>query len=519
MESKAKVIAAIDVGTNSFHMVTASVNNRGILKIHSKEKEVVRLGSSSRDMKYLLPDAIERGVRTIGNFAKIAEAENAEVRAVATSAVREAENKDEFVQKVFDDSGVIVEVVSGREEGRLIYAGALHALPVVSKKTLVIDIGGGSTEMIVGYDGATKFVNSAKLGAIRCTKAFFPDGEVTSDRVSQCRDYIKGEWSPTLKRIIETGFEVTVGTSGTIQNIAGMTLAAKSEKLPDILNGLTVSRDDVLDLINTIANTGTIAERAAIPGMDPKRADIIVGGALILERALISLNIQKLFISSYALREGIVFDTVQKKKAIQEFPHLSHLRYETVRALCRQYNADCKHSEHVRQISMQLFDGLQSVHNLGYPERELLEAASLLHDVGYHISHDQHHKHSHYIISHCMMPGFTNDESELIANIARYHRKSHPKKKHVSYNRLSRSKQETVKILSGILRIAEGIDRRQIQTVKGVKTVIDNGSVKFQLIPSPDSTEPDIELWGAKRRKMLLEEALHRAVDFDLMDG
>ncbi len=516
MTNKAPVIAAIDVGTNSFHMVIASMNSRGILQIKSKDKEVVRLGSSSRDMKYIQPDAMERGINTIKNFSKIARSEKAEIRAVATSAVREALNKEEFLSRVKSETGVSVELVSGQEEGRLIYIGAVHALPILSNRTLVIDIGGGSTETIVGRDGEVKCVASEKLGAIRLTKRFFTEDVITDAQISDCRNHIIGEWFPTLRRLIQCEFDTSVGTSGTIMNIAAMAALRKKKNLPDILNGLSVSRDDLLSIINVILNARTVKERAAIPGMDPNRADIIVAGALILEQALIILNIQKLLVSVYALREGIVFDTIQKKKAIQEYPHLSHLRFETVYSLCKQYNINFAHAEHVKDITLKIFDDLEPIHKLGFQERELLEVASMLHDIGYTISHDQHHKHSYYIISHCVMPGFTNTESDIIANIARYHRKSHPKKKHENFAKLLPEQQETVKVLAGILRIAEGIDRRQMQLVKTVKTDFDDKEINIHLIPEPDRIKPDIELWGAERRKLLMEETLGRKIKFHL---
>jgi len=514
--NKAPVIAAIDIGTNSFHLVVASVNNRGMMKIFTREKEVVRLGSSGRDMKLLQPDAIERGVRTLKNFTEIAKSQKAEIRAVATSAVREAENKYEFIERVKNELGVDIEIISGAEEGRLIFIGAMHALPLYSQKSLVIDIGGGSTETIIGFNGQVNYVHSAKLGAIRLSKMFFPDDTITEKQIEECRNYIRGEWFPTMSALDETGFTTVVGTSGTIQNIAAMAVAAKGEKLPDVLNGLTVSGNEILLVIKKITKCKTLKQRAEIPGIDSTRADIIVGGALILEHALKTLKIQNILISSYALREGIVFDTVQKMKDIQEYRHLSHLRFDTITGLCQRYNVDIVHAEHVKDLSLAIFDGIQSLHELGCECRELLEAAALLHDAGYYISHDQHHKHSFYIISQCIMPGFTNNEAELIANIARYHRKSHPKKKHENFEKLSDIQKRTVSILAGILRISEGLDRRRMQVVKLLKARIENEEIIISIFCEKNNSISDIEEWGANRRKALLEETFNKKVKFEL---
>lgn len=518
MVSKAPVFAAIDVGTNSFHLIIASVNNRGMLHVILREKEMVRLGSGSGDMKYIQKDAMERGVRALQHFAELARSKNAEIKAVATSAVREALNRDEFLTMVKEQTGIEIEVVSGTEEGRLIYIGAIHALPIYNQKVFILDIGGGSTETIIGQDGEIRYVHSEKIGSIRLTNRFRLDGDITNEQIKECRDYIKGCWTPILKRIYSIGFETVVCTSGTILNIAAMSLSMNKELVPDILNGLTVSKPQMLGVIDKILETKNLSARQNLPGMDPKRADIIVAGSLIFEQALIQLNIEKILISSFALREGIVFDTVQKKEALQKFHHLSKLRFETIYSICQEYKVNLTHSEHVKEISLKLFDDLQTLHRLGYAERELLEASALLHDIGYHISHDQHHKHSYYIISHCIMPGFTNPESEVIANIARYHRKSHPKKKHENFEHLPEPKKQIVRILAGILRIAEGIDRRQMQVIKDVKAEITDNEINIFLYPDENEQNPDIELWGANRRKLLLEETFNMPVNIFLAD-
>lgn len=505
---KSPVIAAIDVGTNSFHLIIASVDRRGILNVITREKEMVRLGSSGSDMKYLEEDAIARGVETLKAFAQLAKSEKALIRAVATSAVREALNKNVFIERASEEAGVEIEVISGVEEGRLIYLGAMHALPIYSQKTLVIDIGGGSTETILGKEGNLLHVNSEKLGSIRLTKRFFDNGKSSKEAIKKCRDYIRGEWSPEINKLAEIGFDVAVGCSGTIQTLARMVLTSKGQQIPDVLNGITVSSKDLINVVDLITKTNSVRERQNLPGIDIQRADIILAGALIFEFFLNELKIDKILISPYALREGIVFDTVQKIKELNEYKHLTHLRYQSILNLCNKFNVDLVHSEHVKNISLKIFDALTQFHKLGSLERELLEAAAYLHDVGYIISHDQHHKHSYYIITHSDMPGFTNDEAEIIGIIARYHRKSHPKKKHIEFTQLPFKKQEMVKVLAGILRLSEGIDRRRQQFVKDIDIRVNNRTIIIKLIPNFENEPPDIEIWGANRRVELLEETL-----------
>lgn len=508
IDNKLPVIAAIDVGTNSFHLVVASIDSRGMLKIITRDKEMVRLGSSGTDMKYLDDEAVLRGAAAMKTFSQIAKAEKAYIRAVATSAVREAFNKNIFLDRVREESDIDIEVISGAEEGRLIYIGALHALPIYARKSLVIDIGGGSTETIIGYKGEIEHVNSEKLGAIRLTKRFFDGGASSKDAVRKCREYIKGEWSPELRTIQDVGYDIVVGCSGTIQTIAAMTLAMKGETVPDVLNGITVNASEMLSVIDTIAKTDSTKARLNLPGMEQSRADIILGGSLILEFFLSKLGINKILISPYALREGIVFDTIQKAKEINEFKHLSHLRYETIINLCHKFQVELDHADHVKRTVLKIYDALAPIHKLGNWEREILEASALLHDSGYIISHDQHHKHSYYLITHSDMPGFTNDEAELIGSVARYHRKSHPKKKHTEFFALPQKKQDMVKILAGILRLGEGIDRRRRQFVKDIDVAVDGKNMKIKLKAQSNENPPDIEVWGANRRVMLLEESL-----------
>ena len=515
MEDKLPIIAAIDLGTNSFHLVITAIGSKGTLKVYTTEKEMVRLGSSSGDMKYISNDAMERGVSCMVNFAELAKSRNAKVVAVATSAVREAANKKEFLRKVKEKSGVDVQVISGYEEGRLIYYGVIHALPVLNKKTLVIDIGGGSTETVVGYKGEVDYVHSAKLGAIRLTKRFDLDTNPSQDNIEACKKYIHGEMAPIVERLQQSNFETVVGTSGTILSLTVMAMNNKEEEIPEVLNGITVSQKNLLKVINKIKKAKSVNERLKIPKIDASRADIILGGALILEYLLTTLKIKKIIISTYALREGVVFNYEKKHSASFKYRHLDSLRYDSMQSAAKKFNIDIVHAEHVLRTSLRLFDDLQSIHKLGEKERELLEVAAILHDVGYHISHDMHHKHSYYILKNCMLPGFTNNEKELIANIARYHRKSHPKKKHENFNVLSNKDKKIVLILSSFLRIAEGIDRRRQQEVAAIRGVLDGNNYTVYLKPKNEDDDIDVEIWGAERRKLLLEETLGINVQFE----
>ncbi len=513
-------VTAIDVGTNSFHAVIASVNAKGVFTIFSRDKENVRLGESTSDMKYISPDAMQRGVAAMKRFAQMSAQAQAPVRAIGTSAMREALNRDEFVRKVQDETGISIEVVSGNEEARLIYLGVLQALPILDTKTLVIDIGGGSTETIVGLRGEMLYGHSAKLGAIRLTQRFFSEERLSTKAIKDCRDFIRGEWALVFRSIQVCGFDKAVASSGTAQTLASIALAQKNRLFDDdegeSLNGVTLSQSEILSAIEAVLQAKTSKKRMEIPGMDAKRADIIVGGALILEQAITRLGVRELTISDYALREGILLDYYQKQFDIERYHHLSRLRYESVKNLCDTCQIDKRHAEHVRNLAVQIFDELKThgLHSFSETDRELLEAASLLHDVGYHISSDQHHKHSYYIIRNSPLLGFTNDEEELIANIARYHRKSHPKPKHENFQRVPSAKRALVCLFAGILRIAEGLDRRRQSIIQHITIQKTPQGLVFELECKDCEDLPDIEIWSAERRISLLAEQLGKVITF-----
>lgn len=505
-------IAAIDVGTNSFHMVVASVTDSGMLRIHGRMKDTVRLGSSAGDMKRLSADAMDRGVQAMIRLVEEARRHNATIRAIATSAVREALNKDVFVDRVLQETGVHIDVIPGIEEGRLIFLGVRNALDLARKSVLVFDVGGGSTETITGHNGEPVFIHSAKLGHIRLTKKFFPEETITDDQIAECRAWIRGEWLPAFQSHIAHGFDEAIGCSGTVMTLAAVILAAQGRRPPESLNGQTFTRDEILSGVNLVISRRSLQERLALDGVDAKRGDVIVAGALIVEQLVKGLGIRSLTISGYSLREGIVFDTVQKAHDITTTHHLSRLRYQSVQHICELYRVNMRHAEHVKHLCVRLFDDLMPLHGMGDRERELLEAAALLHDVGYHISADQHHKHSEYIIRNCVMPGFTSDETVLISTIARYHRKSHPKRKHPIYAALSADDQHLVGVLSSILRIAEGLDRRQQSVVSSLEARVSDNSIEVGLAAIAEV--PDVELWSAERRTALMEETFDRSVRF-----
>ncbi|MDB5033245.1 MAG: exopolyphosphatase [Chlorobi bacterium] len=512
MTEQPETLAAIDVGTNSFHLVIVRLLGDRKFSVIAKEKMTVRLGESPSQIKHLGEEAMERGIEAMKLFALVAARTASPVRAVATSAVREAANRDEFIRKVLDRTGIEIEVVSGFEEARLIYLGILQALPVYNDRIALFDIGGGSTEFLIGEEGGIRYANSFKIGAIRMTQRFFPDEKVSAEQVERCRLFLRGEIYHVAEVIRRAFPRHVVASSGTAQTVAAMALTARGGSVPESLNGVTITRREVSDITQRIIKARTFAERAAIPGVDPRRADILAAGAVTMETIMEECGFRELTISTYALREGIILDTITKHEGEHNgLAHLSDLRYESVMKIGRMYNFDEAHGRHVADLALSIYDALQPLHAMDVESREHLEAAALLHDIGYYISHASHHKHSHYLIQNSETLGFTIDEISVIANVARYHRKSHPKGRHPAFAQLRAADQQRVRYLSAILRVADGLDRTHKGSIASVETAFDDRNITFK-VTSPAGVSPTFELWSANRKKDLMEEIFKRQV-------
>jgi len=507
-------LAAIDIGTNSFHLVIVEVDpNTGKFNILGREKENVRLGSGSTDMKYLGAEAMARGLAALKKFKALADSAGAAVRAIATSAVREAKNQQEFIMQARLEAGIKVEVASGIEEARYIYLGILQSLPVFDKRVLMIDIGGGSTEFLTGKGRDILFDHSLKLGAIRLTQRFFGEKETEAKSVKACRQYIRGFMQPVTRESAKFKFEIAVGSSGTITNIANIINFKRGGDSSVKMNNFSFTREELFKAVDEILEAKSIKQRLKIPGLDPARADIITAGALILEQIFKELRIKEMTISEYALREGIIFDTIENEFLLSDEKHLGNLRYASVMHVAENFRIEMQHSKHVTTLALKIFDLAKKLHKLGAKEREYLEAAAILHEVGCYVSHSQHHRHSYYIIRNAEMLGFTENEKEIVANVARYHRKSHPKAKHTDYTKLTHEDQLVIRKLASIIRIADGLDRSHTSSVKNIDLKTEDKKVTFIL--SGDEMNRELEVWGAESKKLLFEEVFGVKVEFE----
>jgi len=501
------ILAAIDIGTNSFHLVIAKIDSKKRFTVLTRSKEVVRLGSSSNDMKYISEESIERGVKTLKRFKIICDSFNAEIIAIGTSATREALNKHEFLTKVKEHTGIDINIVSGYEEARLIYLGVLQSLDIFNKKILLIDIGGGSTEFLIGEKGEVKSASSLKVGAVRLTHKFLLSEKIDKNDLKNAKLFVKGAINQIIRQMEDFDYELVIGSSGTINSIGSI---IQSEINPEIvaevnLNGFVLKKKSLQSALSKIYIAEDLSQRLQIPGLDPKRADIITAGAVILEQIFEDLKIEKLTLSSFALREGIIMNYIQQRSGKYDYGHLTDVRYSSVIHLGELTNYDKEHASQVMKLANKIFDFIRLKFEFTDDEREYLEAACLLHDIGYYISHTGHHKHSYYLIRNAEMLGFNDKEIEIIANVARYHRKSHPKPKHEGFSRLDLQCKELVKKLAGILRIADALDRSHKSLVNDLDISIKDKVLEINL--KSCNGEPALEMWGANIRKNLFEES------------
>ncbi len=487
-ESSRRPIAAIDVGTNSVHVVVARPVNGGTPEILAREKVSARLGAGSQgtgdEMRCLDPMAVDRAIGALARFRRLADAFGAEIVAVATSAVRESESREVFLRRALQEAGVTVEVISGIEEARLIHLGAIGSVSAADRNHLVLDIGGGSTEIAIGTGTTPHFLRSLKLGHIRLTDRFFRSGEIKAGAIQACQRHVKSVVVPVAHEIQALHdecppFEIAIGCSGTIENLAVMA-AARAERLVRTANNLVLTRKDLDALVLDIFSRPTPAHRAQMPGLDESRRDVIVAGAIVLRQLFKALKVRSLTVSSGALREGVILDRIQRRAPhVDPLHHLSDLRRAGVVSAARRFKEDLTHEQHTTDLALELFDRTTALHLRGQYERDILEAAGLLHNVGRFVSHEAHHKHSYYLIRHSEhLAGFNENEVELIAQVGRYHRRSEPKPTHGAYTALAPEDQSRVRLLAGLLRVACALDSTYRQAVRQVASVAQATTLK-----------------------------------------
>ncbi|MEH2379349.1 MAG: Ppx/GppA phosphatase family protein [Nostoc sp.] len=511
-----RIIAAIDLGTNSLHMVVVKIDpTLPAFSIIAREKETVRLGDRNLSTGELKPEIIKKAIAALGRFQEVAKTINAEtIIAVATSAVREAPNGKDFLHRIETELGLKVDLISGQEEARRIYLGVLSGMEFHNQPQMIVDIGGGSTELILGDSNEPRTLTSTKVGAVRLTSELITTDPISNTEFQQLQAYTRGMLERSVDEVLanlQLGESPRlVGTSGTIETLAMIHAREKSSVIPSTLNGYQFSLKDLQELVNRLRKLSN-SETAAIPGMPDKRAEVILAGAVILQEAMTLLGSESVTVCERSLREGVIVDWMLTHGLIEDkLRYQSSVRERNVLKIANKYHVNLEYSDRVAKFAESLFDQTQgTLHHWGVDERQLLWAAAILHNCGHYVSHSSHHKHSYYLIRNGELLGYTETEIEIIANLARYHRKSPPKKKHEDYqNLLTKDQRQMVSQLSAILRLAVALDRRQIGAIAQVQCeyYLQLQQVNLLIFPSKSDDDCALELWSLDYKKGVFEE-------------
>lgn len=504
-------LAAIDIGTNSIHMIIVRVRPDLSFEVVDREKEMVRLGAGGLDGRRLAPTAVTAAFETLAKFKRLAETHEVdEILASATSAVREAENGGDFVAAVRRDLGIGVRVISGKEEARLIHLAAAYAAGVGGHPSVVIDIGGGSVEITLGTAARMQVGESFKVGVIRLTERFVKSDPLSRSDEQRMVRHIRRQTAAHLKLLMRRGFQRVIGTSGTIHAL-GALASDRVRDGGDLRNRRIPAK--AFSRIRKVLTSLSIEERLSLPGLDPRRADVTVAGAILLDTLLDGLQADSLTLCDFALREGLVLDYIKKNGAhIRTVERYPDVRRRSVIELAERCRYVAPHAQQVARTALALFDATRPDHGLDDHAREWLEFASLLHDIGAHISYERHHKHSQYLIQHGDLRGFDPDEILLMGLVARYHRQSVPKKSHAEFGAMSPQRRHVVRVLGALLRLAEGLDRSHAQVVDALEAVRTDEELVVQLRTTND---PELELWAATRHAAPLIKVLGKPIRFE----
>ncbi len=484
------IIGAIDVGTNAVRLELARVLSDGSLETLHQERDPVRPGEGLFKTGIIKREVADRLMSTLRRYAALARRYGARVRVVATSAVREARNRDELVRRARREAQLNLEVVSGREEARLIALGVLHGKPPL-KRSLLIDIGGGSTEVVFAFGEHPRELISVALGAVRLTELFGVSGEVSKKQLKLIRKFAREALSEAIPKGIKGAPEVALGSSDTIQALVGF------------------AREEGVGHATTKQVKKAVEELAKMDGekrrkrFDPRRADIILGGAVILEAVLQHLGIQSVTAVENGLREGVLYDLVKRRKIDVDDTSL----FDAAKAIGRRHGFGEAHGEQVAHLSLKLFDDLAAVHQLPAAARPYLEVAALLHDIGQTVSYQRHHKHSQYLIQNSDLPGLSDRERLVVGTIARFHRRTPPSPEHEAMAGLTASEARIVRKCATLLRIADSLDRSHRQPVARLSAALRGRAVVVRV---KARVPIDLEQWDVQHEIPLFREVFGR---------
>ena len=497
-------LAAIDVGSNSVHLLIADVSPEGHLEVIDRVKEMVRLGRRSFTTGLLSQEAMDLAVRVLAHFQSVVEVRRVDrVRAVATSAVREADNKNQFIARIKRETGVNVEVISGHEEAQLIYRAAQYALGLEGGPHLLVDLGGGSLELVLVQDRRPIWMKSAKLGAARMTERFLLDDSPTPAQCKRLETHFEKEIGEQMQAARRAGVVRAICTSGTINTLIAMARAARGEEL-GMLHGSIASATEIARLCRKAVGASA-AMRMALPGIDAKRVDQIPASAMLADFVLRRSGAKEMVACTWALREGMLLELAEatNRSALE-------IRRGSVNTLATRFAQHNLHGRQVAKLALKLFDATAFTLDLPESSRELLEYAALLHDIGHAIDHDRHNRHSYYLVKNADLLGFEPVEIEMIALALRAHRKQSAQLDSPEWQALSAGKRRIARGMAAILRVADALDRSHRSVVKTVAVVYSPGRAQIEI--GSGRAKADLELWTCERRIDLLTKLMDRRV-------
>lgn len=495
-------IAAFDLGSNSFHLLVADAHPDATFEPVVTDKEMLRLGSTVAATGEIGRIGASAAVGVIRRFKAMADSLGAEeIVACATAAFREATDSLAVVDRIEEETGVKVRVISGREEARLIFDAVRASVAIDPGPALAIDLGGGSLEVMVGDGRGLDWATSLKLGVARLTADCVRSDPYSAGdcrRVTNAVTKAIGRIQPEISRRQP---RMIIASSGTFETLIRLAAGRRSGSLPPSVNQLAVKTEEIQDLADRLLAM-TSEQRAALSGVDSRRADLLPAGALLLVTVLDMVGGREVVGSAWAMREGMVLDAIGHHSRADWDPDPKAMRRESVLGLCRRYSWHEEHSAKVARLALELFDGMEAMHGLSPLDRELLELGALLHDVGEHVSKDSHERHSAYLIENGRLRGFSPDEIDVLSCLGRFHKRGTPKQSFEAFARLDPARQKRVAQLIALLQIADGLDRSHGGPVRGVAVFTHPGRVEVVVDADDDI---DLELWGLRRKRDLFE--------------
>ncbi len=505
VDSAARVrrIAAIDIGSNSIRAIVADVSDTGQIRTIDEMKAAPRLSTGVDETGHLSVESVLAAIEALQRMVTLATQLGAErIECVATSAVRDAADGAAFVRQVKKSTGLTVRVISGEEEARLSFRSAQAAFDLAHGRMVTCDIGGGSVELALSADGLVERLLSMPFGAIRATENYLQKGTKRS-AVNKLRKAVREEIRERFA-VKEWRGAGMIGSGGTFTNVASMLLAQQGIATARTVHGKVVRRGELEHLLDQLIEMSPV-ERLVVPGLNPARADIIVAGMAVAAEVMDFLDIRAYQTSAYGIREGLLLEAAEVSPVATD---PGEGRRRSVQQFAERTQYEEPHARHVQKIALQLFDAIGTRIGCTPEDRDTLRDAALLHDTGYHISYNDHHKHSYHLIVHAELLGVSPEEQVIMANVARYHRGAVPKEKHPTFAQLTADQQQRVRRLSALLRVADGFDRGHIGAVQQVKVRWTERALRLTPVPDPRARSTRLELWGASRKSDLLEKLL-----------